>query len=158
MTAQWRLLASQAGISPTDYWRIPMINKHAVLLAVLIPGLAVLSGCKDRDANDTVAPVATTTPAAPADAMPPAPMPADPMPAANMPADTMPGHDMAAMGNEMSFADMDKNHDGSVTKEEMMDTDMLHQHFAVADTNGDGKLSEAEITKHRADMAAAPAK
>jgi hypothetical protein len=134
-----------------------MINKHAVLLAVLIPGLAVLSGCKGHDADDTVAPVATTTPAAPAHAIPPASTPADPMPAANMPAGTMSGHDMASMGKEMSFADMDKNHDGSVTKDELMDTDMLYQHFSVADTNGDGKLSEAEIMKHRADMAAAPA-
>lgn len=132
-----------------------MINKNLLLLAVLIPGLAVLAGCKDHDGDDTVAPVATTTPAEP--------MPAEPMPAADMPADTMPadsmsGHDMAAMGNEMSFADMDKNHDGGVTHDELMDTDMLHQHFSVADTNSDGKLSEAEIMKHRADMAAAPAK
>lgn len=126
-----------------------MINKHAVLLAVLIPGLAVLAGCNDRDADDTAAPVATT---------PAAPMPAEPMPAADMPADSMSDHDMAAMGKEMSFADMDKNHDGGVTHEEMMDTDMLHQHFSVADADGDGKLSEAEIMKHRADMAAAPAK
>lgn len=133
-----------------------MINKHAVLLAVLIPGLAVLAGCKDRDADDTVAPVATTP--APADATPAASMPAEPMPAADMPADSMSDHDMAAMGKEMSFADMDKNHDGGVTHDEMMDTDMLHQHFSVADTDGDGKLSEAEIMKHRADMAAAPAK
>ncbi len=133
-----------------------MINKHAVLLAVLIPGLAVLAGCNDRDADDTAAPVATTP--APADTTPAAPMPADPMPAADMPADSMSDHDMAAMGKEMSFADMDKNHDGGVTHEEMMDTDMLHQHFSVADADGDGKLSEAEIVKHRADMAAAPAK
>ncbi len=141
-----------------------MINKHAVLLAVLIPGLAVLAGCNDRDADDAVAPVAT----APADNMPAEPMPAAPMPADNMPANNMPGnnmpadnmagHDMAGMGNEMSFADMDKNRDGGVTHDELMDTDMLDQHFSVADTNSDGKLSDAEIMKHRADMAAAPAK
>ncbi len=145
-----------------------MINKHAVLLAVLIPGLAVLAGCKGKDADDNVAPVAVTTPA-PADAMPAEPTPAQPMPAdatpaTEMPAEgmhtdgNMPNQDMAAKGAEMSFADMDKNHDGSVTADELKDTDMLHQHFSVADSNGDGKLSEAEITKHRADMAAAPAK
>ncbi len=106
-----------------------MINKHAVLLAVLIPGSALFAGCNDRDADDTVAPVATTTPA---------------------PADSTP-----AMGTEMSFAEMDKNQDGGVTHDEMSDADMLHQHFSVADTNADGKLSEAEIIKHRADMAAA---
>ncbi|MDQ3040439.1 MAG: hypothetical protein M3R16_11670 [Pseudomonadota bacterium] len=117
-----------------------MINKHAVLLALLIPGLAVLAGCNDRDGDDVVAPVATTTPAEP------------------MPAEPMPGQDMAAMGNEMSFANMDKNSDGGITHDEMMDTEMLHQHFSVADANSDGKLSEDEVMKHRADMAAAPAK
>ena len=57
----------------------------------------------------------------------------------------------------MSFAEMDKNSDGGVTQDEMSDADMLHQHFSVADADGDNKLSEAEIMKHRADMAAAPA-
>ncbi|MEO6226677.1 MAG: hypothetical protein ABIO61_02320 [Thermomonas sp.] len=137
------------------------MNKHTVLLAVLIPGLAVLAGCKGNDADDNVPPVAVT---APADTMPAQPMPADAMPATNMPADgmqadaNMPAHDMGAMGKEMSFADMDKNHDGGVTADELMDSDMLHQHFSTADSNADGKLSEAEIMKHRADMAAMPAK
>ncbi len=133
-----------------------MINKHTVLLAVLIPGLAVLAGCNDRDADDTVAPIVITTPA-PADGLPAQPMPAANMPADTMPGHDMPGHDMAAMGNEKSFADMDKNRDSGVTQDELMDTEMLHQHFSVADSNGDGNLSEAEIMKHRADMAAAPA-
>ncbi|MEO5630229.1 MAG: hypothetical protein ABIQ62_10755 [Thermomonas sp.] len=137
-----------------------MINKHTIMLAMLLPGLAVLGGCNDRDGDDAANPAATS---AEADAMTTAPMPAEPMPAETMPADPMPadnmaGHDMAAMGNEMSFADMDKNHDGGVTHDEMMDTEMLHQHFSVADADGDGKLSEAEVIKHRADMAAAPAK
>lgn len=119
-----------------------MLNKHTILLAMLIPGLTVLAACSRNDADDVAAPVTTTTPA-PADSMPAQPMSADPMP---------------AMGNnEMSFADMDKNRDGGVTHDEMSDADMLHQHFSVADTNGDNKLSDAEITKHRADMAAAPA-
>ena len=127
-----------------------MINKHAVLLALLIPGLAVLVGCNDRDGDDAATPAVA---AAPADAMPAEPAPADPMPAGDMA-----GHDMATMGHEMSFADLDKNHDGGVTHDEMVDTEMLHQHFSVADADGDGKLSEAEVIKHRADMAAAPAK
>ena len=132
-----------------------MINKHALLLAVLIPGIAGLAGCNDRDADDAVVPA--TTPAV-VDAAPAAPMAADAMPAGAMPADSMAGHDMGAMGNERMFADMDKNHDGGVTPDEMMDTEMLHQHFSVADSDGNGMLSEAEIMKHRADMAAAPAK
>lgn len=127
-----------------------MINKHAVLLALLIPGLAVLVGCNDHDGDKAATPAVA---AAPADAMPAEPAPADPMPAGDMA-----GHDMATMGHEMSFADLDKNHDGGVTHDEMVDTEMLHQHFSVADADGDGKLSEAEVIKHRADMAAAPAK
>lgn len=119
-----------------------MLNKHTLLLAVLIPGLAGLAACSRNDADDAAAPVTTTTPAA-ADNMPAQPMPADPAP--------------AMANNEMSFAEMDKNSDGGVTHDEMSDADMLHQHFSVADTNGDNKLSEAEIAKHRADMAAAPA-
>lgn len=118
-----------------------MINKHTILLALLVPGLAMLAACNRNDADAAAAPVSTTTPA-----------PADSMSAPPMPADTMP-----AMGDGMSFSDMDKNRDGGVTLDEMSDADMLHQHFSVADTNGDNKLSEAEITKHRADMAAAPA-
>jgi len=144
-----------------------MINRHTALLAVLIPGLVVLAGCNGKDAEDTVTPVAVTAPV-PAGSME-APMPTDSMPSNSMPAAGMPadgmhadaamgGHDMGAMGKEMSFTEMDKNRDGGVTADEMMDTDMLHQHFSVADSNGDSKLSETEITKHRADMAAAPAK
>ena len=119
-----------------------MFNKHTLLLAVLVPGLAGLAACSRNDADDVAAPVTTTAPAA-ADAMPAQPMPAEPNP---------------PMGTaELSFAEMDKNGDGGVTHDEMSDADMLHQHFSVADADGDNKLSEAEIMKHRADMAAAPA-
>ncbi len=119
-----------------------MLNKHTLLLAVLVPGLAGLAACTRNDANDTAAPVTTPAPAA-AENMPAQPMPADPAPSMS--------------SNDMTFAQIDKNSDGSITHDEMSDADMLHQHFSVADTNGDNKLSEAEVTKHRADMAAAPA-
>lgn len=119
-----------------------MLNKHTLLLAVLIPGLAGLTACSRNDADDVAAPATTTTAPAGADAMPAQPMPANPNP---------------PMGTtELSFAEMDKNSDGGVTHDEMSDADMLHQHFSVADSNGDNTLSEAEIMKHRADMAAAP--
>lgn len=119
-----------------------MLNKHTLLLAVLVPGLAGLAACSRDDANADAAPVTTTAPAA-ADTMPAQPMPADP--------------DPSIATNELTFAQMDKNGDGGVTHDELSDADMLHQHFSVADADGDNKLSEAEITKHRADMAAAPA-
>lgn len=129
-----------------------MTTKATALFALLIPGLAMLAACdRTPDADDAATPPAVVVTPAPA---PPA---ADTMPAATTPADTMTAEQMAAMP-ETSFADMDKNHDGSVAKDELTDADMLYQHFSVADANGDGKLSEAEVTKHRADMAAAPAK
>ena len=56
----------------------------------------------------------------------------------------------------MSFADMDKNKDGGVSKDELADTEMLHQHFAEADKDGNGSLSQAEVDGHRAAMAAKP--
>ncbi len=133
-----------------------MLNKNTILLAVLLPGLAVLAGCNDRDGDNAATTAAAAT--AEADSKPADNMPAGDMPAGDMAGHDMPGHDMATMGAELSFAEMDKNSDGSVTHDEMSDTDMLHQHFAVADSNGDNMLSEAEIVKHRADMAAAPAK
>ena len=64
----------------------------------------------------------------------------------------------AMSDDNMSFADMDKNHDGSLTKDELSSSSMLYQHFSTADTDHDGKLSEAEVSKHRADMAASGGK
>lgn len=66
--------------------------------------------------------------------------------------------DNGMTGADKTFADMDKNKDGGVTKDELAATDMLYQHFDKADANGDGKLSEDEIAKHRAEMAANPGK
>ena len=122
--------------------------KTPVLFALLTPGLALLAAC-DRapDADDTAKAPVAEMPA-------PAPTPA----AAPMPAESMPAGSMPAAGGEMAFADMDKNHDGKLTKDELAPTEMLSQHFSVADSDGNGSLSEAEVTKHRADMAAAPAK
>jgi Ca2+-binding EF-hand superfamily protein len=124
-----------------------MSFKTTLLVALMMPGLAVLAACdRTPDKDDTATPPAAAEPA---------PAPASPAVAA--PADTMTAAQMASMP-EMSFADMDKNHDGKLTKDELAPTDMLAQHFSVADADGNGALSEAEVTKHRADMAAAPAK
>lgn len=119
--------------------------KSTALFALLVPSLAMLAACnRTPEADD-----ATTTPAVGAMSEPP-------------PADTMPADSMGTMsgmaGDEMSFAAMDKNQDGGVSMDELTAADMLHQHFSVADTDADGKLSDAEVSKHRADMAAAPGK
>lgn len=133
-----------------------MSTRHTVLLAMLIPSLALLSACNRHDADDAAATAAAAdTTAAPADTMPAEPMPADnSMPAASAATDSMAS---PTMGDAMSFADLDKNHDGSVSKDELAAGDMLMQHFSVADADANGMLSEAEVAKHRADMAAAPA-
>jgi len=83
----------------------------------------------------------------------PAPPPAE-APVAVEPA---PAPMTPAPGTEMSFADMDKNADGGISMDELTAGDMLHQTFTATDTDGDGKLSPAEVDKHRADMAAMPA-
>lgn len=82
----------------------------------------------------------------------------EPMPAAVEPApEPMPEPAAAPVDSGMAFADMDKNSDGGITPDELATTEMLHQHFSVADTDGDGKLTSAEVDAHRASMAAAPA-
>ncbi|MCY7355146.1 MAG: hypothetical protein LH470_08755 [Lysobacter sp.] len=121
-----------------------MKTNHLLLLSLAMSTALFATAC-NRDAT----PAATDTAATPAP-MEPAPMPAEPAPAP-MPAPAM------AMDSGMSFAEMDKNSDGNIIHDEMADSEMLHQHFSVADTDGDGKLSSAEVDKHRADMAAAPA-
>ncbi len=88
---------------------------------------------------------ATTEPAPAPEATPPAMEPA-PAPATGA----------APMDSGTSFADMDKNKDGGVSKDELADTEMLHQHFSAADKDGNGSLSQAEVDGHRAEMAAKP--
>jgi type IV secretory pathway VirB10-like protein len=138
-----RTPAAQRLIHVPWIWRIAMKKNNLLILAVALSTTMLLGAC-NRSHDETPPPAAdTTTPAEPA------PMPAEPAPApAPAPA--------AATDSGMSFADMDKNKDGGVTPDELADTEMLHQHFSEADTNSDGKLSEAEVGKHRADMAAAP--
>lgn len=63
------------------------------------------------------------------------------------------GMDTSSM-DSMSFSDMDKNHDGNLSKDELPTNSMLYQHFSTADADGNKLLSEAEVAKHRADMAA----
>lgn len=121
-----------------------MKSNHTVLLALaLSAGLSTTACNRDRTSNDVQPPAADTTtapaPAEPAPAPAPAPMPTP-----------------APVDSGMTFAAMDKNSDGSITPDELAPTEMLSQHFSEADTDGDGKLSSAEVDAHRAQMAAAP--
>ncbi|GAB3351887.1 EF-hand domain-containing protein [Lysobacter tyrosinilyticus] len=124
-----------------------MKRKTLPILVAVLATAVLAAGCKKEEDTTITPPPAATEPApAPATETPPPatePMPATPAPA--MPTDS-----------GMSFEDMDKNKDGSVTKDELADTEMLSQHFATADKDGDGKLSKAEVDAHRAAMMAKP--
>lgn len=78
-------------------------------------------------------------------------------PAPVEPAPPMPDPAAAPVDSGMTFAEMDKNGDGGVTHDELASTEMLDQHFSVADTDGDGTLTSAEVDAHRAAMGEPPA-
>ncbi|MBW3551127.1 MAG: hypothetical protein KY442_10040 [Proteobacteria bacterium] len=111
---------------------------QTLLLALTIPAMAMLAAC-DREAaeGDYEAAPAADTPPIVATTRPEAPMP---------PEATEPETDALA------FTEMDTNQDGGIAMDELSDDDMLHQHFSVADADGDGMLSEAEVDQHLADM------
>lgn len=118
----------------------------------LLPGLllsALLLGACDRDRPATGAdapgvadePVATGS-----DEQVPVP---PPRPQVQAPVPVKPD-------SGLSFTDLDKNMDSGVTRDELPTSEMLHQHFNEADTSRDGKLSYAEIERHRMDMTLEP--
>ena len=110
-----------------------MKRNHPLLLVLAIATALSLAACARDDTPDVDrSATPATEPMAPA-ATPPTPM-----------------------DSGMSFADMDKDGDGGIRREELAESEMLYQHFAVADTDGNGQLSEAEVEQHRADMAATP--
>lgn len=80
-----------------------------------------------------------------------APAVAEPVPAARPVGVPPPVNDSG-----MSFTDMDKNMDSGITRDELPNSEMLHGHFDEADTSGDGRLSFAEIERHRLDMTKPP--
>ena len=49
-----------------------------------------------------------------------------------------------------SFDDMDTNNDGSISQDELPDTSSLRQNFSMADKDGNGSLSRAEVDAQRA--------
>jgi len=118
-----------------------MKPNHPLLLTLALSSAIFVTAC-NRDRDET--PAADTAADQPAPAVEPAPAPPPPMPEPAAPA--------AAVDSGMPFTAMDKNADGGITQDELAPTEMLHQHFTQADTDGDGKLSEAEVDKHRADM------
>ncbi|MEJ7746260.1 MAG: hypothetical protein WKF61_05825 [Luteimonas sp.] len=121
----------------------------------LLPGLvlsALLLGACDRDrpATGADAPGVNAEPvgssATRSDEQAPVPRPRPRMQA------TVP----AKPDSGLSFTDLDKNMDSGISREELPITQMLHQHFNEADTSGDGRLSYAEVERHRLDMGMEP--
>lgn len=136
-----------------------MNTKATALFVLLVPGLVMLAACNPTPGPDEGTATAPTTAIEPVDTGPVDTAPVDTAPTEPTPTGAEPGEPITgAAGDDKSFTEMDANSDGSVTQDELSPNDMLHQHFSVADADGDGKLSEAEVTKHRADMAAEPAR
>ena len=109
------------------------LNK-TIAIAFAISAAVAMSGCHRDEADEADHATATI----------PAPAPA--------PASTI----SSAAPTSQPFDQMDKNHDGSITPDELDDSNPLKQHFPEADTNGDGKLSADEVTKYNAEASARP--
>jgi hypothetical protein len=127
--------------------------KHATMLALLVPAMALVSACnRDNTADDMATPPADT---APVDTTTPPPADTTAAPPADA---TTPAPATDATGGDatagLTFEQMDKNADGGITPDELAPTDMLYEHFAAADADGNGQLSADEIVKHDAAMAA----
>lgn len=118
------------------------MKARSLLLPATVIAAALLSGCAgtaETEADATAAagaePAATSGPDAAASAsMSPA-----------HPVDT-----------GQTFVDMDTNRDGSLSRDEVTNNEMLTAHFSQADTDGNGSLSEAEVNAHRESMAGKP--
>jgi len=127
-----------------------------LILAVALSSALFASGCKrDNDSDEAATAAAPATVSAPAESTlpPPAATTAAPAPASTAAA---PSASTTPVDSGLAFAAMDKNGDGGISKDELSDTEMLYQHFSAADTDGNGKLSSAEVDAHRAEMAAKP--
>ena len=122
-----------------------MTQKTLPILVVALATAMLAVACKKAEETPTTTPPAETATAPAAETPPPATEPAPSTTASAAPVDS-----------GMSFADMDKNKDGSITKDELAPTEMLSQHFSAADKDGDGKLTQSEVDGHRAEMAANP--
>lgn len=148
-----------------------MKQKTLSILAIALTAVLATACTRQDDAVDTTAGTDATVPAdtAPATTTDPSTtMPADAtagtMPdattgtttAGTEPPTTTPPTTMGDASASMTFSDMDKNSDGSITQDELADTDSLRQNFSSADKDGDGKLSQAEVDAQRASTTMPP--
>lgn len=140
---------------------------HNKLILPLAIAVVLATAACNREAADADMPAdtaatdtAATDPAsAPADAMPPTDSTATPPTDAGTPPTTPPETDGAAVAapSTATVAAMDKNADGGLSMDELPEGDMLREHFATADADSNGTLSQAEIDEHNSDMTSQPA-
>lgn len=129
----------------------------SIFVIALATAMLATAACNRQTEPEAPADTTATEPAPAATEPAPAPEATAPAPAPATEPGPVPATGSAApMDSGMSFADMDKNKDGGVSKDELADTEMLHQHFSAADKDGNGSLSQAEVDGHRAEMAAKP--
>jgi hypothetical protein len=122
-----------------------MIKKTTVLLALLTPGLALLGACASEGTTaDTTAPATSSSTAAQTGTS--TDTTASGMGATTSGSSTTSTGTMGSMGmgGSASFSELDKNHDGSLTRDELSSSSSIVSQFSTYDTNGDGKLSETE--------------
>jgi len=105
------------------------LNK-TIAIAFAISAAVALSGCHRDEADEADHATATIPAPAPASTIAP------------------------ATATSLPFDQMDKNHDGSITADELDDSNPLRRGFAAADTNGDGKLSADEVSKYNDETSA----
>ena len=129
-----------------------MTMKKTILFALLAPGIAALAACAtDRDTTaDTTAPSASSSTASQTEMGTSTGTTTGTetgtstgMGATTSGSTTTSTGSMGAMGNA-SFSDLDRNHDGSITRDELTSSDAISSQVSTADSNGDGKLSETE--------------
>ncbi len=135
-----------------------MTKKTTVLLALLAPPIAMLAACATDHQTAATSPSMSST--VPADTgmassgtstgMTSTGMTSTGMGATTSGSSTTSTGMMGSMdSSSASFSQMDKNQDGSITRDELSSTDSISSNFSSADTNGDGKLSETEFNAAR---------
>jgi hypothetical protein len=116
-----------------------MQTSRLLPLAFAMAGTLALAACdRDRDTGYGAEADPAEVPGLPTGPMPPAP--------------AMPEPGAPPVDSGRTFAEMDRDGDGVITRDELDAGEMLYQHFDLADTDGDGVLSQAEVNAHRAEM------
>ena len=134
-----------------------MTKKTTVLLALLTPGLALLGACASEGTTaDTTAPTTSSSTAADTSMherhitdqhVDRHQRHASGMGATTSGSSTTSTGTMGSDGHRAAArrsAELDKNHDGSLTRDELPSSSSIASQFSTYDTNGDGKLSETK--------------